>query len=845
MYSLLTTINNRRQWICELTERVDPNTMPEFVVEFDRTNVFNVFSIKTTDTLICFQENGYDLPVKDLQVDFSASENEITISLSQQAVVLQNEVTPAPRKKSFFDSLAAEEEQNRQAAAIPPQQKIAFDPGSQDISFVCTHSAAGIYLDAKVNRLSENFFDLKNILIHIRFGNFSKTIKIDICHPRQFLGVALDFGSEASQLAVSAYQQQLNNPAMPVHEDLFENIKNLMISKQLIAADTRADFYQEEKGTRFFKSIFFVKSDLGNVDTLFNTEKFLRNPEENLKMLVDKSSGKSLTQDDNKHYQFPNLKIIHGHHDLLEDIKFRITKNNYPASIHLNYVAEKVHNSVLMRLLESYIQKDFALNEMERFVRITLLVPNIYDSESVRVIQHNIREILAGFQQNHIGHLAGYEVLTISESDAALIGYMSKPESSLQAGKQYIVIDAGKGTTDYSVVKTGQEDLFKIVPVYRNGFAGAGNLITNAIFETLIHFIRQQHPDDMAVQQAIRTKILEPLKNDLAVRNEFFNELEKLKKKFSENQKVISQWQQASSGSIKLKDITESGVDINTIIDILKQIENVADFYQYIEVAIETITEKVISSLEILRKAMPEIQYQGAIMTGRGFLFQPLQKRLEQKLNNRLGVAEQHIFRLRNNELKDVCIKGVFNRSMQVNSEVIGYPIQKIKTPATAHSPGTTQTAKQKLTVYDRVKKLLGSIEGEETTYIFSQNNALKASQLRNSTFQIGAKSYSIPNDEHFYDSIQPRSEIKIEYTSEGYVLRHLIDGKVIRINALQNTFELADIDKHTIIPSLFPNYIDTDYLESMQADIRRFQTNEAPPIPPQPSKPTFDELKF
>jgi hypothetical protein len=423
---------------------------------------------------------------------------------------------------------------------------------------------------------------------------------------------------------------------------------------------------------------------------------------------------------------------------------------------------------------------------------------------------------------------------------------MSKPDVNILPDKQYVIIDAGKGTTDFSVVKTGHDDIFKILPVYRNGFAGAGNLITNALFETLIHFIRIQNQDDPEVQQAIRTKIVEPLKNDLAVRNEFFNELERLKKKFTDNKSVISQWEQAASGSIKLKDIHGSGVDINTIIDIMKRIEQVADFYQYVEIALETITEKVVSSLEILKNAMPDIHYEGVIFTGRGFLFQPLYKKLEEKILTRLQVNKAGIFLLKNNELKDVCIKGVFNRSMQVNSEVIGYPIQKIRKqrdPA-VQSPGAA--LKTKTSVYERVRKLLGSIEGEETTYVFSQSTPLKVNQLKNSTFQIGAKSYSIPNDDHFYGSLRPESEIKIEYTSGGYVLRHLLHGKVIRVNGLQNTFELADIDKNMIIPSLFPNYINTDYLESMNAEITLPKQEDSKQTPDLSiPKTTFDELKF
>lgn len=847
MYSILTNINNRREWIGELREENQNSIPSEFVVELDKSNLFNLFSIKCNASLITFIEETHDIPFQDLDVLFEDKENMINILLSEKRHV-QTETTEKKEKtnKSFFDSIQEEDQiEKRITDNSELKKRNEFTLDSQDIRFICSHTSKGIYVDVKINRLSQNTFDIKNLIIHIQYKDCQCKIKIHLCHPKQFLGIALDFGSEASQMAVSAYQHNLFNPTMPANEDLFENVKNLMISKDNLQGEANADYYQEEKGTKFFKSVFFVKSDLGNIDTHFNSEKFLRDPEENLKILVDKSSGKMLTQDDNKHYQLPNLKIIHGHHDILDDIKFRITKNNYPASVSLNRMAEKIHNSVLQYLLESYIQKDFAINEEERYVRVTLLVPNIYDSESVLAIQNNIREILANFQRKHIGAILGYEVLTISESDAALVGYMSKPDVNIQPDKQYIVIDAGKGTTDFSVVKTGHEDIFKIIPVYRNGFAGAGNLVTNAIFETLIHYIREQNKRNDDVQHAIETKILEPLRNDVALRNEFFNELEKLKKKYTENKNIISQWHNAGSGNIKLKDITQSGVDINTIIDILKRIEGVADFYQYIEVATEVITEKVVSSLEILKNSMDEIYYEGVILTGRGFMFHPLYNKLQQKITDRLKINKQHIFLLKNNELKDVCIKGVFNRSMQTNSEVIGYPIQKIRTQREQKQQASSTDHKPKTSFLEKVKKLLGSIEGEDTTYVFSQNNTLKANQLKNSTFQIGAKSYSIPNDDHFYSSLQQHSVLNIEYTSHGYILRHLLNGKLVRVTGLQNTFELANADKNIIIPSLFPNYINTDYLESMYAQLPAIATSSPVDTPQSTPKSTFDELKF
>src|SRR5690606_34189157 len=141
-------------------------------------------------------------------------------------------------------------------------------------------------------------------------------------------------------------------------------------------------------------------------------------------------------------------------------------------------------------IVESFLKKEFIkYGQVQRMIRFVLLVPNIYDHQDIRNTQLLLDLIFEDFAtKEYKGKILAWEVLTISESDASFLGYINKSDVYIQKDSDYIIIDAGKGTTDFSIIRTGKDNIFNIKPSYRNGFAGAGNMITFAIFETVIHY---------------------------------------------------------------------------------------------------------------------------------------------------------------------------------------------------------------------------------------------------------------------------------------------------------------------------------------------------------------------
>jgi hypothetical protein len=840
VFTLPITINNRREWMAELQDTRKQKESMQFLVEMTKTAEINLLSIDSSAVLSCFLVKGFDVSFTEIETRgyFDDVAKSITVQFFTRNKNVENSQTQAKSKEvekpSFYadlnDDLGKEESKKDELVTSlnVPFLEVKSNTMSNDIQFSLVHHTHGIYCKAKLNQaVTSALFDMDCLYVKLIFEfeglTYEQAITLTLCHPNEFLGMALDFGSEASQMVVSRYANNASLLSHPTNEDLFQKIKDFHLNKGWIEP-SNLPYYQEEKNTPFYKSIFFLKYHLGSTYLHFAAENYVLEQQECLKMLVDRSSSKRLT--DELYKQLPNLKIIHRQDNILSSIKFQYydQDENYLIDIKLNQITQKVNNTILKTMIESFLKKELIQYKMSnRCVRLTLLVPNIYDSEYVRETQIHLNQIFADIakQEGFQHRLKAWEISAISESDAAFLGYMSKSNVQIVPNHDYVIIDAGKGTTDFSVIKTGQLNVFDVKPMYRNGFAGAGNLITNAIFETLLHFIRESNRTSNGVLQFIQTEILNSLENDLAVRNDFFAELERLKFNFTQNKNVKSTWLKASSGSITFDKLITPDVSIFTIIDLLKQIDEVADFYGYIHNVCDVISEKVMIQLSMVQSSATNIKLFGAVLTGRGFLFKPLATMMINKLVEKLTMNISNIVVLEGNELKDVCIKGVFNKSIRLNAELVGYPIQRIKIK---HSEiPILKSVDQKVNVW--WKKVFGSMDDfAKYKYEFVEKNQLSEAHLQQSEIIIGANRYSINEPDFFAYENHQAMKISIDYTSDGYKVRRLLGKQIEQIVSLEPIFYPDNPDLHLIVPSLFPNYIDKQYLASLGTNIAFYE---------------------
>lgn len=839
--------------LLELTEQHLTNNNTSFIIEVPSLTSFNLFSILREGTIKTFVENSKDIRLQNINAECTFKNDIVTLRLFEtkpvpQPMPVAPEVTETREKLSYEDieDFVPKEKQKPQAevfAAIEDRNENLGNANSHlALAFESKQNIINIK-SRQIREINQELFDKNKLTIRVvlEVDNESYTNSLDLylSHPSQFIGIALDFGSESSQMAVKRYTNDFNLlEKRPEIENLFRNMLSFHKSNGWLEQNEVVDFYQEEKNTNFYKSLFFLKEQLTGEYEDIDREVFIKNIEENLKMLVNTKDGfNTLTQQ--KFHQLPNLKIIHKHEDLLSGISFEIEKDGYGIPIKLSEIKQKVYNTILKVMIASFLKKEFIrYNNATRYIRLMLLVPNIYDTNDINYIQHQLNNIFRELSENEYqGKILAWEVLTISESDASFIGYLNKNNITIQKDKDYIIIDSGKGTTDFSIIRTGKDNIFDLKPIYRNGFSGAGNMITYAIFETLLHYIRQSAQTTQSSIKFIKDKIVRVLiSDDLERKNNLYTELERLKYNYKGTNitaQVKSNWANAKSGDIGFKDLIEYGDGINTLINLLNGIENVSDFYNYINETCDFIADSTVHYLKLIKENKKDFNCAGIILTGRSFMFKPLVDKMKSAIVQQLQIPEQSINLLNSNELKDICIKGVFNNSIRLNAEMTGYPIQLIfgkeaeqEVPKPAAKPAFSTKS-----LFARIFNDLNNFDKAEKVLTFDDDHRLNFERLQTSQFLIGSKTYRIGGNDIFQKKAGVAYEANVEFTHKGYFIRRKTNGVIDAIAPMRVIEDTENSDMSLIIPSLFPNYIDEKYLHSLERD--DIMPEAEPQVPP------------
>lgn len=846
-YSITLDINDRREFQLELFPQGKQHRLQKpktFVIDFPGFGVVRIASILRSSVVKSFVQNGEDLLLSECTAEVSRQASKVFVRL--KPLERQEPVEEQPQKQEqediSFEDIESYVEYGK-SKPKPEEPKIEYkeqicDLGKidADVNLRFTENNHSFKLEAILpQNLGDDQPEDANLEIIYQFDPgtgevYENSIVVNLSHPANFLGIALDFGSESSQMAVKRYDSvPPYHPQTADNENLFRNIVAYHKNQGWIARDTTYDFYQEEKGTNFYKSLFFLREQLSGEYKNIDSEPFIRNPQENLKMLLNMDDGFT-TLGEQKFYQLPNLKILHKHERLLEDFVFEIEKDGYPINLKLRDIKQKVYNTILEVMIASFLKKEFIRYEnARRNIRMMLLVPNNYDVKDINKTQHHLNMIFEALSKSeeYKGKIGAWEILTLSESDASFIGYLNKNNVEISNNKDYIIIDSGKGTTDFSVIRTGSKSVYNLNPIYRNGFTGAGNMITYAVFETVMHFIREHSPEHGADVMYLRNKIIGVLKdNDLVRRNDLYNQIERLKFNYrdkSEEASLRQSWLQAYDGQVGFRNIVAGNHDIDALVKILSKVSGITDFYGYIGEACKFIVNSVVDYLKVIKENKKDLSFAGVVLTGRAFRFQPLSNLMREKLHNELNIPLDKIRLLQGNELKDICINGVFNNSIKLNAELTGYPIQLVyRMPQSTQDHLEDQA--EKVSLSKRIFRFFINDAAEMTKVeeMRTIEDEVEFSLLQRSQFLIGCKRYAIRNEEFLSSLAGHRYTASIDFTQRGYVIRRKLNGKVNYISALEEIDDGGAGDKSLVVPSLFPNYIDEEYMQSLRATVQK-----------------------
>lgn len=604
---------------------------------------------------------------------------------------------------------------------------------------------------------------------------------------------AVDFGSEASQIGGLG----TNN-----YVDLIDKFLSFHPQKP-----QRGQYWQTDAGDRhLYKSVFFLDRKPG--DTHFaDAPNFAEDAFVKPLMPRDKSISDRLEL-------LPNLKLMEiGQSAFQFDGEFKFTEKTDIDDSNRRTLGEPGMRAYVLRLILSNflhcILKDVSDLDSNVCLRLVLMVPNVYHQSQINRIVRGLYKDYCTIEQKDIyPKCKGIEIQVVSESDASFMGIRNQlPERErIDASQGYfLIIDAGKGTTDFSILQQ-QENLNKFNSCFRDGIPASGNILTYAFFEAL-HAYFWNHGIlnlNVCIRDAQKSELLR-----------FMDLLEQFKIRYKEDADT-------NMGSFKPEknNLTDSGelslVRINTYLEtLLKNNKSIPGSKHFVD-------EKVQMLVNGLKESMPDfiteknIQFKQVILAGRGLLFKPFKDAIVAMLEENGWIQDPGcVLWLKDNRAKSLCIPGALaieeTCAVNENSGLIGNP----SLGRVMNMGGESWFDRKKNQWLNRNKKPVVSAPDMKFFYL-----GTPSVEHQNMLIQIGARSYRLGTDnrekktlfyvgEGFLCQQNERTELIAErpFFQDDPLSRNTVDeGNIAYSPDLFGENDLMDI----IRQSLFPNHPNT-----------------------------------
>ncbi len=298
----------------------------------------------------------------------------------------------------------------------------------------------------------------------------------------ELITAALDFGSEASQIKFGDDTDTLN-----VREALCDLTG---IPKEQEHWQGRPSDDSEKK--KLYKSIYHINTKpaptfFGDLPMNNGTDTFIQTL-----LSVTHSDFSNLIL-------LPNLKLIELlNYDIQsKDVDFGSdTNTNLIPREKESLGNRELQNAILRQILCNFLaivmHRKSVRKKKYLCLRFTILIPNVYYQQKVAKIIDGLYEDFDLLIQNHpdkFDSYRGIEVNMISESDASYFGVVQNNHDSAtntdKKGAYILMIDAGKGTTDFSLLHQIGNELSHYESIYRSGIPASGHVLTYAFYEAL------------------------------------------------------------------------------------------------------------------------------------------------------------------------------------------------------------------------------------------------------------------------------------------------------------------------------------------------------------------------
>lgn len=522
---------------------------------------------------------------------------------------------------------------------------------------------------------------------------FQTSFAIHLSQADNIYEAVFDFGSEASQIAY----KRLSDQDLATRVSLFSVLRERFFDPIFETHQKVEDryFYQIDSDPKLFRSRFFIQAQGAAYEHNITP---LKKPFEDGENTLVKTLS-IMNQTDKGHFLLANLKLAE-----IGDINhFRVKLNK--GSVEFNrQLKDEVFRSIINQFLHILLrdirdhENIFSAQTIDptkgnKKLRITLLVPNIYSQTQVynlvSTFQEDANELLQRYNEEY--SVNAIEIQAMSESDASFLGLFRNKErlKEIKPNSNYLIIDAGKGTTDMSIVLAGGTKYGEAQPrfasVYRDGFAGAGNALTYAFIETIAALVIGSKKEQ--IQQFIREIFFfdktKKLATDPQDRLHFIDLVERLKRRY----------EQAAYAAMSLADLYQVHAPkrptdrllnnpeislrmLNTLLEAHFDVpgKTIGDYFGIIDQTVNQVVNQIIKIIH----SSKETNFESVLLTGRGFLFKPFERRLTARLKTELlGDEGENKVIFYGSTSKTACLYGPYNAREGVHrsANLVGLPI--------------------------------------------------------------------------------------------------------------------------------------------------------------------------
>jgi hypothetical protein len=738
-YFLPITINGRRLHICHLEEQTSEiKAEPTFSFIINKEgNHLQVFSVNTDDAKLISTE-GYEKDVKlsELKsyIEFKDKDNEIE-SLPTYYINLEKGNSPSQTENKGLVSKG---------------------------SFSNSDKHFHIDIDKTVMPSKTDSF-----VVVIRYKadskEYSYAFKIHLCAQDDLIEAAMDFGSEASQILIKG-----NGTNMKLIKEFYKFHDQYK---------TTTEFWQGNLEDEFYKSIFFLHKKPDET-------KYAEVPNKNVdKTHIQTLLPKKINAESYKDLEIlPNMKLIELLDNNQSTFDLEITfKDGSPHdnTTDTSFANIKTREGTLRLILSNFlysilenkiIQND---NVRKRFLRLVILIPNVYYQKKVYSVIKNLyndfNKIITNQKYSQYG---GIEIQMISESDAAFVGTkkdQSVPRIDATNG-YFLVIDAGKGTTDFSILKQ-RRNFSKFDSVYRAGIPASGHILTYAFYEAIRDFLNSKGI-------TLNDKLLEADRSSLL---KFTGCLEAFKinhLEFHDN------------------DIKFYSTDNDNLVRIITFLDGLIFAKTRIPNSEIKVDQKIKDLVGKIKEAigygvksfLGDQKFEQVLLTGRGFFFKDFKTAVEQMLIDEKWITNKDlIFSYDSDRAKSICLIGALSTTNEFeinkNSELIGRPIIQRRPDAK-----DSWIMQKKINILDSLTRAFNkSDENLDTEFFY---NGLKTN-LQNPLMRVGGKE-ATPN-------LLNHEEKRLYFIGDGFVFQ--TKNGIIEFEEDYLNSELTPVVMQTLFP--------------------------------------------